>query len=375
MMGVTLRVGDIFQSEAQTLVNTVNCVGVMGKGIALEFKRRFPAMFSDYEAQCRQGLVQLGRPYLYRPVVPPWILNFPTKDHWRSVSRVADIVAGLEYLLGQYKGWGIESIAVPPLGCGQGQLEWGIVGPTLFEYLSRMSIPVELYAPWDAPEEQLHPEYLSRRHTAGTVPVGALTGHNRASAWVAIVEILRRIGEEQYHWPVGRVRFQKIAYVATIEGLPTGIDFRRGSYGPFSEDLKGVHTWLINNGLVTETRQGRMLEVRPGPAFKAAAQQHRTHLDTWEPLIGKVSDLFMRVSTDGAEAVATVLFAARELAQGRETGRPSECEVLAAVMDWKQRRRPPLEETQIAATIRELGARDWLSVEPCAALPLPTEDF
>ena len=75
--------GDLFESGAQTLVNTVNCVGVMGKGIALEFKKRFPDMFEDYVARCKQSEVSLGQPYLYKSLALPWILNFPTKDHWR----------------------------------------------------------------------------------------------------------------------------------------------------------------------------------------------------------------------------------------------------------------------------------------------------
>src|SRR6266508_6326123 len=141
----------MFESDAQTLVNTVNCVGVMGKGIALEFKKRFPDMYADYVARCERGQVRLGEPYLYRTPVPPWILNFPTKDHWRSVSRLEDIIQGLDHLLQHYEEWGIKSIAVPPLGCGQGQLEWRVVGPTLYRYLSRMDIPVELYAPHGTP--------------------------------------------------------------------------------------------------------------------------------------------------------------------------------------------------------------------------------
>jgi len=143
---VTVKIGNLFDSDAQTLVNTVNCVGVMGKGVALEFKNRFPEMHEDYVARCNAGQVRLGRPYLYRSLVPPWVLNFPTKNHWRSVSRLQDIEEGLAYLLSHYQEWDITSLAVPPLGCGHGQLEWRVVGPTLYRYLKRMDIPVELYA-------------------------------------------------------------------------------------------------------------------------------------------------------------------------------------------------------------------------------------
>src|SRR6266581_1022868 len=155
-------VGNIFESEAQTLVNAVNCVGVMGKGIALEFKKRFPDMYEDYVKRCKTGQVQVEKPYLYRSLLPPWILNFPTKDHWRGVSRLSDIIAGLEYMGRHYHEWEIESLAVPALGCSNGQLEWRVVGPTLYRYLSQYDIPVELYAPFGTPEEEIEASFLER---------------------------------------------------------------------------------------------------------------------------------------------------------------------------------------------------------------------
>lgn len=103
---IQMRIGDLFQSQAQTLVNTVNCVGVMGKGIAAEFKKRFPAMYADYRQRCDAGRVRLGEPYHYRDVVGASIINFPTKDHWRSPSRLEDIVRGLDYLVAHLPQWG-----------------------------------------------------------------------------------------------------------------------------------------------------------------------------------------------------------------------------------------------------------------------------
>jgi O-acetyl-ADP-ribose deacetylase (regulator of RNase III) len=139
--------GDLFQSEAQTITNAVNCVGVMGKGVALEFKKRFPAMYADYVRRCAEGRVRLGHPYLYRQTELPWILNFPTKGHWRDPSRLVDIVAGLEYLESHYREWGITSLAVPALGCGLGGLEWRTTGPILIQQFARLDIPVTLYTP------------------------------------------------------------------------------------------------------------------------------------------------------------------------------------------------------------------------------------
>ena len=235
---VNVFIADLLESRAQTLVNTVNCVGVMGKGIALEFKKRFPEMYEDYAARCARGQVRLGEPYLYRYLTPPWVLNFPTKDHWRSIARLDDIVRGLEYLIDHYEEWGITSLAVPPLGCGNGQLEWRVVGPTLFRFLKRIDIPVELYAPYGTPHEELLPGFLAHDPPLEVMYSGMPEPRWVQPAWVALVEILKRIEEQPYHWPVGRTIFQKIAYVATALGLPTGLQFERGSYGPFSRELK-----------------------------------------------------------------------------------------------------------------------------------------
>ena len=158
---IKVIIGDIFKSNAQTLVNTVNCVGVMGKGLALEFKKRFPDMFKDYYKRCKRGEVQLGKPYLYKGFVAPWILLFPTKQDWRSLSRIFDIERGLHYLELHYKNRGITSIAVPPLGCGLGELEWAIVGRTLYRHLKKLEIPVELYAPYGTPDNELTPDMFN----------------------------------------------------------------------------------------------------------------------------------------------------------------------------------------------------------------------
>src|SRR2546427_2386032 len=337
-MNPRVLVNDMFKSNAQTLVNTVNTVGVMGKGIALEFKKRFPDMYEDYLHRSKLGLVHLGEPYLFRRPQSPWIINFPTKDHWRSVSRLDDIERGLAYLERHYRGWGITSLAVPPLGCGEGQLEWNVVGRTLYRHLSRLDIPVELYAPYGTPKEQLDPTYLQTQLPLMT-PSSARQSERRPRmdpSWIALVEILRRVVSEPYHWPVGRTTFQKIAYFATELGIPTGLQYKRGSYGPFAPTLKHVETRLINNVLIAEHRRGQMFAVTPGRTFEDARLNYAEELSRWEPVIDEVADLFMRVrTTHEAELAATVHFAARTLAQ--KATEPTERQVLDEVLEWKQR--------------------------------------
>ena len=162
---ICYRNGNLLESDMQTLVNTVNCVGVMGKGIALAFKNRYPAMYRDYEIRCRRGEVIPGVPYRY-PDMPPStqlsldlvnrgregdsqqvILNFPTKDHWRAKSKREFVVRGLEYVRDNYERWGIQSIAFPALGCGNGGLDWLEIGPLMRDYLTELDIPVEICVP------------------------------------------------------------------------------------------------------------------------------------------------------------------------------------------------------------------------------------
>lgn len=370
---IKVKTGDILKSSAQTLVNTVNCVGVMGKGIALEFKNRFPEMFKDYEQRCARKEVVLGKPYLYKSLFPPWILNFPTKGHWRSVSNLQDIIRGLGFLINHYKDWGVTSIAVPPLGCGHGQLEWRIVGPTLYRYLSKLEIPVELYAPHGTPHEELRTEFLSKGN--GEDDTESMPAPQWVKpAWVALVEILKRISDEQYHWPVGRTIFQKIAFVATQEGLPTGLEFKRSSYGPFSPEFKTLIAKLVNHQLIKETQSGPMLEVTVGPTYRDAKKAYAKQIDEWESIIDKTADLFLRTNTNQAEVIATVLFAGRELAMSRGE-KPTECDVFLSVLDWKQKRRPPIEKDEVALAIRNLAALRWLDVKPSSDLPIPAEGW
>jgi len=153
---VIIKTGDIFESKAKTIVNAVNCVGVMGKGIALEFKRRYPEMFKEYAAMCSSNAVQPGIPYFYKDR----ILNFPTKNHWRSPSKLSYIISGLKWFRENYQAHGVESIAIPALGCGNGGLSWDVVGPVMYAMLKDLPIEVELYAPYGTPQDRLTIDFL-----------------------------------------------------------------------------------------------------------------------------------------------------------------------------------------------------------------------
>lgn len=368
---IEVLIGDILDSKAQTLVNTVNCVGIMGKGIALKFKSRFPSMYRDYAKRCRRGEVKLGHPSIYRELTPPWIINFPTKDHWRQVANLDAIIEGMEYLVEHYEEWGITSIAVPPLGCGEGQLEWRIVGPTMYRYLAKLDIPVEFYAPYGTPSIETQSSFLTQ--SSQPFIADALEGSHKVNPnWVAIVEILSRIEKEPYHRPVGRTMFQKIAYFATEEGLETDLEYAAGSYGPFAKSLKSHISKLVNNGLITEQRHGQMIVVKTGRTFDDAREAYRKVIAEKESVIDLVATLFLRMNTHQAELAATVHYAANQVARSSKR-KPTENQVLDYVVQWKQKRRPPLSEKEIALTIRNLASLGWLKVKPSKELPIPDD--
>jgi len=159
---------ELFGSNKQVIVNTVNCVGVMGKGLALEFKNRYPAMFQDYKKRCKKNQVELGKPYLWKSNVgSQWILNFPTKGHWRNKSSIASIESGLTYLAAHAKDWGIESLAFPALGCGCGGLNWAEVRPLIVRHLEPLGIPIDIYPPLQNKVASKHTTTTSGQSTSG----------------------------------------------------------------------------------------------------------------------------------------------------------------------------------------------------------------
>lgn len=149
-MSVILSSGNLFDADTEALCCTVNCVGVMGRGIALEFKNRYPEMFKEYARLCKRKFIQVGKVWIWwnpEPGNPRYIINFPTKEHWRNPSKLEWISAGLADLNNRVMMIGIESIAIPALGCANGGLRFEDVRPLIEEKLNDLEIPVLLYEP------------------------------------------------------------------------------------------------------------------------------------------------------------------------------------------------------------------------------------
>ena len=351
-----ILLGNIFDSKCSTLVNTVNCVGVMGKGIALDFKKKYPSMFDEYQKLCKDGRVKPGQPYLYRDLTGTSIINFPTKDNWRSPSKFSYITKGLEWFRQSYRELGITSIAFPPLGCGNGGLRWDDIGPEMYRALKDLPIEIEIYAPYGTPKEKLTTQYLEQAGTANETLRGAkrIPFNNK---WLLILEVVRQVNAQRYSLHVGRVIFQKICYVLTRSGIQTGFTFTKASYGPYSAQVKESITALSNANLMVEIQRPgqKMVETQVTPNFVFESSLYSS--DELQCL-DKTVDLFCRIkNTDQAEMMATVMFSYDKLKAQKAA--VTEEDVLRNILDWKKRW-AGVKENEIMHTIRSLSILGWI---------------
>lgn len=197
---ITYIEGSLFTSTAQTFVNTVNTAGVMGKGLAKAFKTYYPEMFTEYAKRCAEKQFAVGQLLLYRSP-HKWVLNFPTKRHWRHPSRLADVEAGLATFVRTYPEQGISSIAFPQLGCGNGGLDWeGDVRPLMEQYLGDLPLDVQVFITPERGHDVFVDEALTAAWLHGD---GQLTGFTAFRADVEALPGLSGIDEDQL-WEIWR---------------------------------------------------------------------------------------------------------------------------------------------------------------------------
>jgi O-acetyl-ADP-ribose deacetylase (regulator of RNase III) len=224
--------GNLLEAQADALVNTVNTVGVMGRGIALQFQRAFPANYAAYKKACDMKSVVPGKMFIFEENVlggPRWIVNFPTKRHWKGSSRIEDIQNGLADLAEQVERLGIRSIAIPPLGCGLGGLAWAQVKPLIESaFASLPEVKVLLFEPVGTPEAAAMPNRTERpKMTAGRA---------------AVIGLLGRYSEMGYR--LALLEVQKLSYFLQVMGEPLKLEFRAHHYGPYADTLRHVMSRL-----------------------------------------------------------------------------------------------------------------------------------
>ena len=224
------KTGDILAEKSEALVNTVNCAGVMGRGVALQFKRAFPENFRVYAAACERGEVRLGRMFVFetgRLSNPRYIINFPTKQHWRGKSRIEDIRTGLKDLATVIRDRRIRSIAVPPLGSGLGGLEWQDVRPRIEKALRELTdLDVVVFEPSGrfATEKSVQTRHAPRMTPGRAALVGLMERYLNGllDPFVTLLEV------------------HKLMYFMQVSGQQLRLRYTKGPHGPYAENLRHV---------------------------------------------------------------------------------------------------------------------------------------
>lgn len=338
--------GNLFSADTEAIVNTVNCVGVMGRGIAAQFKRQYPENFKAYEKACKRKEVVPGRMFVFatgQTAGPRFIVNFPTKRHWRGKSRIEDIESGLVALVEEVKARGIASIAIPPLGCGLGGLDWKDVRPLIEKaFASLPEVRVLVFEPNDgAPPARLATTKDVPKMTPGRAVLVGLFEKYLAALMDPAISLLE---------------IHKLMYFAQEAGEPLRLRYVKAPYGPYAENLRHVLS-RIEGYMITGYADGgdapeKALELVPGIAETARAflKDHPATLDRFE----RVAKLVEGFETSfGMELLSTVHWVV-----AREGAR--EEDIVAAVHRWNTRKRIFADE-QIQLTAQRLRDKGWLA--------------
>lgn len=340
--------GDILRAEAEALVNTVNCVGVMGRGIALQFKNVFPANFKAYEAACRRDEVQPGRMFVFDTgeLTPPrYIINFPTKRHWRGKSRIEDIEAGLAALVEVVRTRNIRSIAVPPLGSGLGGLDWAEVRPLIERSLSALpEVDVQVFEPGGRPAD-------SRANRSSDVPV-------MTAPRAALLGLMNRYLAALMDPFITLLEVHKLMYFLQAAGEPLRLRYVKAPLGPYAENLRHVlreiEGHFISGYADGGDAPGKQLTLVPG-ALRDAESVLNAHPVTHERF-DRVARLVEGFETPfGLELLSTVHWAVtQEHAEDHGS-------VVRAVHGWGPRKRQ-FTTTQIELAEERLQSEGWLAL-------------
>lgn len=323
---IRLQRGDILHADVDALVNTVNCVGVMGRGIALQFRKQFPDNFKLYEKACKHGEVEPGKMLVYdrnRLDRPRYIINFPTKRHWKGKSRIEDIKSGLKALIDEVRRREIMSIAVPPLGCGLGGLNWGEVRPLIVKaFESLPHVTLDLYEP------------------AGAPPAKAMAKNKKVPKMTpgraALLGLIHRYLSGVMDPNVTLIEIHKLMYFMQVAGEPLKLKFNKAIYGPYAENLRhvlqAVDGHFIKGYGDAYDDPDKQIEIDPS-ATKAVEQFLQEHPDTHQHF-DRVGELMSGFETPyGMELLATVHWvAARE---GATTAKSA----VSKVYEWNDRKR------------------------------------
>ncbi len=346
-MAIEEATGNLLQADAEALVNTVNCVGYMGKGIALQFRHAYPENFKAYQKACKAEEVVPGQMFVTDTGMwtgPKWIINFPTKTHWRAKSKLEHIRLGLEALVKEIDARGIRSVAVPPLGCGLGGLNWGEVRPLIEAAFERLpDVQVLLFSPGNKA-----PKAADR-----------VVRTDKPKLTVARALFIKLM--EQYKgldYQLTQLEVQKLAYFLQEAGQPLRLRYKEAIYGPYADNLNKVLERLeghFTRGYSGERSPDVEIELLGGAteaanAFLADEPEARERLE-------RVSRLIEGFETPyGMELLASLHW----LAAHRDTPPKGAEQAVVELHGWNDRKRRVFDPKHVHVAWERLSEEEWV---------------
>ena len=340
--------GNLLKADVEALANPINTIGVMGKGIALQFKNAFPANFKAYEAACKKQAVRLGEVFVFDngQLMPPrWIINFPTKGHWRSRSRIHDVANGLDDLRDVIEELDISSIALPPLGCGHGGLDWDDVRSLVKERLGDLGVVVHLYSPEGAPDaaDMVVSTPRPRLTTSTAALVSVIDQYSQLALFVSLMEI------------------HKLMYFLQEAGEDLKLHYQAKFYGPDADNLRHVLQSLEGHQLEgfgdgsKIVRVAEPITVLPGGASEASEALAGNH-QIAERIHGVLELVEGYESAYGLELLASVHWMAAREGSVDDLGG-----LTKRVQSWSQRKRRMFTTQHIESAWQRLHDHGWLA--------------
>jgi len=345
-MTIHTKKGDLLDASVDAIVNTVNCVGVMGKGIALQFKKKWPKNFKDYEYACKNDLVQPGKMHIYDAgglVKPNFIINFPTKNHWREKTKTSYIQDGLNDLVETIIRLNIKSIAIPPLGCGNGGLDWKDVKSMIVNALDEVpDVEVLLFEPHGSPKPaDLVLNTEKPRMTPGRAAI------------VQVLSIYRRM-----EYGLSKLEIQKLAYFLEEAGQELSLDFVKEQYGPYSQKLKHVLHKMDGHyikGVGDNTGESEITPLQSAIDASSLFIKESTNSNLLDK-INKVEVLIEGFESPyGMELLSTVHWVVK-----KEKTPNNLDAVIKSIREWNDRKKSLFSDKHIEIALNKLHSHAWI---------------
>jgi O-acetyl-ADP-ribose deacetylase (regulator of RNase III) len=341
--------GDILKEYTEALVNTVNCVGVMGRGIALQFKNSFPDNYKAYKEACDRSEMQPGKMFVFNTgylTNPKYIINFPTKRHWKGKSRIEDIEAGLKSLVDTIIQYNIKSIAIPPLGSGLGGLNWIDVKPIIeLELNSLKSVHIVVYEPNGAPDSDV----MVHTKEVPKMTVGR----------AILIELIDRYLDGLLDPFITLLEIHKLMYFMQEAGEPLRLNFQKGKYGPYAENLRHVMN-AIEGHFISGYADGgdfpnKQIKLIPGAVEDAnfLIEQHpdaQSRLEQVSQLVEGFESPF------GLELLSTVTWLMKNQSYS------SINELIKSTYSWNAHKKQ-FTERQITLAVEVVKEKSWLMIQ------------